>query len=255
MPPAGAAEDGRDGRGRPRPGRQTARWSTTPASAGLVQHKEEAPCQAKAGEIVLPLTSPRDQPPSLPGDDYASRAVSWATAVHEGLPGHGLQIARLLEPDVSLARGPLAFNYAGLEGWAVYAESEILPHLPLEARFLILHSRLRQAAGAFLDPGLQQGRFTREQARHFLRNRAGCSEREAGQLLWRYISWSPGQATSYFCGYIQLAALRTEVECRLGRAFDRRGYHDVLLAQGLLPLSMLRRRVLERLTLECRLAA
>ena len=154
-----------------------------------------------------------------------------------------------------LARGPLAFNSAALEGWAVYAESEISPDLPLEARLLTLHSQLRRAAGAFLDPGLQQGRFTREQATGLLLNHVGLSTKEADQALWRYTSWSPGQATSYFCGHIQLAALRTAVECRLGPAFDRRQYHDFLLSQGLLPLSLLRRWVLEQLGPERRLAA
>ena len=208
-----------------------------------------------AGEIILPLISPQARSADLPGDDYASRAVSWPVAAHEGFPGHALQIGRLLKPDISLARGPLAFNDASLEGWAAYAESEIAPDLPLEARCLMLHSKLRQAAGAFLDPGLQQGRFTLEQARRFLRDRVGLSEREAGQALWRYTSWSPGQAATYFCGDLQLAALRTAVECRLGLAFDRREYHDFLLAQGLLPLSLLRRWVLEQLGPECRLAA
>ncbi len=213
------------------------------------------------GEIVLPLISGPDQVPpvppevdkwkiDLPGDAFASRAMSWPVAVHEGFPGHALQIARLLEPDTPLARGPLAFNHAATEGWAVYAESEIFPELPLEARVLTLHSQLRRAAGAFLDPGLQQGRFTREQARRLLRHQVGLTTGEADQTLWRITSWSPGQATSYFCGQVQLAALRTAVECRLGLAFDRREYHDFLLAQGLLPLSLLRRWVLERVAPE-----
>ncbi len=202
----------------------------------------------EAGEIVLPLIS-------LPGDPYASRAMSWAVAVHEGFPGHALQIARLLEPDVSLARGPLAFNDAAQEGWAVYAEAELSPHLPLPARCLTLHSQLRRAAGAFLEPGLQQGRFTRQHAAGLLRDGVGLSAKETEQIVWRYTVWSPGQATTYFCGHIQLAALRTAVECRLGPAFDRRRYHDALLAQGLLPLSLLRRSILELLGTERRLAA
>ncbi len=64
--------------------------------------------------------------------------------------------------------------------WAVYAESEVCRDLQLEARFLALHSQLRNAAGAFFDPGLQQGRFTREQARCLLLNHVGLSAKEAG---------------------------------------------------------------------------
>ncbi len=209
----------------------------------------------EAGEIVLPLMSAEDRTTDLPGDPYASRALSWSVAAHEGLPGHALQIGRLLAPDAPLARGPLAFNYASVEGWAVYAESEISPDLPLEARFVTLHSQLRRAAGAFLDPGLQQGRFTPEQARCCLREQVGLTARETDQALWRYTVWSPGQATSYFYGHMQLAALRTAVECRLGPAFDRREYHDFLLAQGLLPLALLRRWVVEHFGTQRRLAA
>ncbi len=67
-------------------------------------------------------------------------------------------------------------------------------------------------------------------------------------MIWRTTTWSPGQAAAYyFCGHSQLAALRTAVECRLGGTFDRRRFHDLLLAQGLLPLSLLRRSVLERI--------
>ncbi len=211
--------------------------------------------RGEAGDIVLPLTSPSDRAADLPGDGYASRAVSWATAVHEGLPGHGLQIGRLLEPDVSLARGPLAFNYAALEGWAVYAETEITPHLPLEARFLARHAQLRRAVAAILDPGLQRGRFTRRQAARLLRDRVGLSAREAEQAVWRYTVWSPGQATSYFYGHIELAALRTAVEHQLGSSFDGRKYHDDLLSQGLLPLSLLRRSLLKAHSSERRAAA
>ncbi len=194
-----------------------------------------------AGELVLPA-----QTEDL-GGEYATEASSWVLAAHEGLPGHALQISRLLEPDVSLARGSLGFNLAALEGWAVYAGSELAPELPLEARFLTLHRDLRRAAVAFLDPALHHGRLSREQAHHLLETRVGLTEPIARQTLWRITVWSPGQATSYFYGHNQLASLRTAVECRLGSAFDRRRYHDFLLAQGLLPMTILRRWVLERI--------
>ncbi len=201
--------------------------------------------RGEAGELVLPAGVSGNVQASDAGA-YATEAASWAVAAHEGVPGHALQISRLLDHDVSLARGPLGFNLAALEGWAVYAGSEISPELPPAARFLTLHHDLRRAAGAFLDPALHHGRLTLGQARGFLETRVGLSEAAAGQTLWRFTVWSPGQATTYFYGHRQLAALRTAVECRLGAAFDRRRYHDVLLSQGLLPMSLLRRCVLER---------
>ena len=56
---------------------------------------------------------------------------------------------------------------------------------------------------------------------------------------------SPGQATSYFCGYTRLTELRADAERLLGDSFDRKAYHDFILAQGLLPPSLLRKAVLE----------
>jgi uncharacterized protein (DUF885 family) len=65
------------------------------------------------------------------------------------------------------------------------------------------------------------------------------------QEVQRYTFRSPGQATSYFCGYTRLMELRQETERALGPKFDRRTYHDFLLAQGLLPPSLLRKAVFE----------
>ncbi len=202
-----------------------------------------------AGELVLPAQA------EDPSGEFATEASSWVIAAHEGVPGHALQVSRLLEPDISLARGSLGFHLAPLEGWAVYAGSELAPELPLAARFLTLHCDVRRAAVAFLDPALHGGRLSVRQASRFLQTRVGLSEQTAQRILWRMTVWSPGQATSYFYGHNQLAALRTAVECRLGGAFDRRGFHDLLLAQGLLPLSQLRRSVLGKIGPERQRAA
>ncbi len=194
-----------------------------------------------AGELVLPARAEDT------GGEFATEASSWVMAVHEIVPGHALQISRLLEPDVSLARSSLGFHLAALEGWAVYSGSELAPELPLEARLLTLHRDLRRAAVAFLDPALHHGRLSVEQASRFLETRVGLNNGSARQTVWRMTAWSPGQAATYFFGHSQLAALRTAVECRLGPAFDRRRFHDRLLALGLLPLALLRQRLLEEI--------
>ena len=65
------------------------------------------------------------------------------------------------------------------------------------------------------------------------------------QEVERYSFRMPGQATSYFCGYEHLMALRTDVEMMLGPNFDRSAYHDFILSQGLLPPNLLRKAVME----------
>jgi len=198
------------------------------------------------GEFVLPL-----RVPGAPGqenlqlDDFTYDAFSWTLTAHEGRPGHELQFASLIEKGVSKARAIFAMNGVNVEGWGLYSEAEVKPYLPLDGQLGVLQSRLARAARAILDPGLQSGKVTREEATRVLREEVGLSEGLALQEVQRYTFRSPGQATAYFCGYIRLMELRAEVERVLGPKFDRRKYHDFLLAQGILPPSLLRKAVFE----------
>ena len=198
------------------------------------------------GEFVLPLRIPGQQgQKNLVLDDFTYDAFSWALTAHEGRPGHELQFAALVEKGVSKARAIFAFNSVNVEGWALYAEAEVKPYLPLDGQLAALQSRLARAARAILDPSLQKGTVTREEAMRILQEEVGLSEGMALQEVQRYTFRSPGQATAYFCGYTRLMELRAEVERVLGARFDRQKYHDFLLAQGLLPPSLLRQAVFE----------
>lgn len=198
------------------------------------------------GEFVLPLRIPgKEGQGKLALDDFTYDALSWALTAHEGRPGHELQFAALVEKGVSKARMIFSFNSVNVEGWALYAEAEVKPYLPVDAQLAALQSRLLRAARAILDPGLQSGKVTRDEAMRILREEVGLSEGMALQEVQRYTFLAPGQATSYFCGYTRLMELRTEVERRLGPKFDRQKYHDFVLAQGMLPPALLRKAVLE----------
>ncbi|HYO16663.1 MAG TPA: DUF885 domain-containing protein [Thermoanaerobaculia bacterium] len=198
------------------------------------------------GEFVLPLRIPAQEgQKTLALDDFTYDAFSWTLTAHEGRPGHELQFAALVEKGVSKARAIYAFNSVNAEGWALYAEAEVKPYLPLDGQLAALQSRLARAARAILDPGLQSGTITREEALRILREEVGLSEGMALQEVQRYTFRSPGQATAYFAGYTRLMELRAEVERILGPKFDRRKYHDFVLAQGLLPPALLRQAVME----------
>jgi hypothetical protein len=196
------------------------------------------------GEFVLPLR--------IPGagsgeeyDDFTFDAASWTLTVHEGRPGHELQFAAVVENGVSTARAIYAFNSVNVEGWALYAEAEMKPYLPLEGQLVSLQHRMLRAARAFLDPELQLGLVTPEGAGRLLQDEVVVSPAMARQEVERYTFRAPGQATSYFHGYTRWLQLRSEVEGALGPRFDRQRYHDFLLAQGLLPPDVLRKAVLE----------
>ena len=191
------------------------------------------------GEFVLPLRVPTPGPggtQTLKGfDDFTFDAASWTLTVHEGRPGHELQFASVIEKGVSMARAIFAANSVNVEGWALYAEAEMKPYEPLDGQLIALQHRLLRAARAFLDPDLQAGRVTPEGANQFLRNEVVLSEAAANSEVERYTFRAPGQATSYFYGYLRWMQMKAETEMALGAAFNRQRYHDFILAQGLLP--------------------
>jgi uncharacterized protein (DUF885 family) len=198
------------------------------------------------GEFVLPLKIPGDHgEEEVAFNDFTFAAASWTLTVHEGRPGHEMQFASIIERGVSQARIFFAFNSVNVEGWALYTEAEMKPLMPLEGQLISLQHRLLRAARAYLDPGLQLGTITREEAFRILESEVVVSHPMAQQEVERYTFRAPGQATSYFCGYSRLMELRADTERLLGDAFDRQLYHDFILAQGLLPPSILREAVME----------
>ena len=121
----------------------------------------------------------------------------------------------------------------------------MLPFMPLEGQLASLDFRLLRAARAFLDPELQMGKVTLAEATRVLMEDVVTSEAMARQETDRYTFRSPGQATSYFYGYVKLVGLRKEIEQKLGPKFSAIAFHDFILDQGLLPPALLRRAALE----------
>ena len=203
----------------------------------------------ETGVFVLPLRVPAP-PGANPGaterlDDYTYAAVSWTLAAHEGRPGHDLQFVSMVEKGISLARAQFANNSVNIEGWGLYAEAILKPYMPLDGQLISLQQRLMRAARAFLDPELQQGKITPEQARNLLMEDVVLSKTLADQEVERYTFRMPGQATSYFYGYTQLMRLRADVEKALGAPFDQQKFHDFILSQGALPPALLRKAMFD----------
>lgn len=198
------------------------------------------------GEFVLPLATPgapgqRD----LRSDDFTFDAATWTLTVHEARPGHELQFTRMIETGVSIARAVFAFNSANVEGWALYAESEMKPYLPLDGQLVSLQHRMMRAARAFLDPMVNLGQLSPEEAKRVLMDEVILSEAMAKQEVDRYTFRAPGQATSYFVGYQSMLETRQRAELALGGRLDRQRFNDFVLAQGLLPPDLRLRAVME----------
>jgi len=182
---------------------------------------------------------------TIVANDFNYDAAAWTLSVHEGRPGHELQFARMVETGVSQARALYAFNSVNVEGWALYAEAEMLPYEPVEGQLIALQHRLLRQSRAMLDPMLNLGLTDVATARRILEE-DGFSPAMVKQELDRYTYRSPGQAGSYFYGYSQLADLRVATELALGDKFDRMAFNDFIVGQGLLPVSLLGKAVREK---------
>jgi uncharacterized protein (DUF885 family) len=156
-----------------------------------------------------------------------------------------MQFSKMIENGVSTARAVFAYNSTNVEGWGLYSEWMMFPHMPAEGQLISLQHRMMRAARAFLDPELQAGKLTPAEAKRILMEDVVLSDPMATQEVDRYTFRAPGQATSYFYGYTRLLELRREIEQKLGPSFDARAFHDFILSQGLLPPAMLRKLVLE----------
>ncbi|HSQ83051.1 MAG TPA: DUF885 domain-containing protein [Casimicrobiaceae bacterium] len=198
------------------------------------------------GEFVLPLSLPAaDGKPALKFDDFTFDAAAWAMTAHEARPGHELQFASMIERGVSIARAVFAFNSVNAEGWALYSEAEMQPYEPLDGQLITLQLRLLRAVRAFIDPMLNLGILKPDAARSFLEREVVLSPALADEEVQRFTFMAPGQATSYYYGYMRLMQLRAETQVKLGRSFDRQKFNDFILSQGVLPPELMQKAVEE----------
>ncbi|KAB7763152.1 DUF885 domain-containing protein [Xanthomonas maliensis] len=221
--------------------------SAAESAAQPAPHFRPAPMignTGQQGQFVLPLGNPDAAAGSNDQyDDFNFGSAAWTLSAHEGRPGHELQFTAMVERGVSLARSLFAFNSVNVEGWALYAEAEMVPYEPLDGQLIALQFRLLRAARAMLDPMLNLGLIDRERARQVLEEQVGLSPAMTRQELDRYTVRAPGQAGSYFYGYTRILELRMRTELALGKQFDRLAFNNFLLDQGLLPPDQLAKAV------------
>jgi hypothetical protein len=193
-------------------------------------------------EFIVPTITP-DEDGNWPDSDYAFPAKMWTLSAHEARPGHEMQFTTMLRGGVSTARALFAFNSANVEGWALYAEAISKPYMPIEGQLLSLNARLLRAARIWLDPMLNLGLISAEEAKRVLMEDVVLADLSAQTEIDRYTFRSPAQATAYYYGYENLQSLRAQTELRLKDKFNQRDFHDFLLAQGLLPPEVLQKAV------------
>ena len=167
------------------------------------------------------------------------------TAYHEGSPGHHLQISIAQElTDVPTFRTQANFSVYS-EGWGLYSEKlskEMGQFKDPYLDFGRLTAEMWRAIRLVVDTGLHAKGWTQEQAEQFFFDNSAIPESAVLSEVRRYIT-TPGQATSYKIGMLKIEELRRHAETTLGDRFDIRGFHDVVLGGGALPMPLLEARV------------
>ncbi len=210
-------------------------------------HLDPPPLIGNTGEypiFVIPKLTQNPDGSWVQSDDTYI-AGSWTLTAHEARPGHELQFSSIVEEGVSIARAIFAFNSANVEGWGLYAEAIVRPYLPLEAQLISLQYRLMRAGRMFLDPMLNLGMISPEEAKQLIVDDMAIGESWAQNEVERYTYRMPGQATAYYYGYSKMQSLRLLTELKLQDRFDQRAFHDFVLGQGLLPPDILREAVFQ----------
>jgi uncharacterized protein (DUF885 family) len=164
-----------------------------------------------------------------------------ALTLHEAVPGHHLQgsIAKEME-NVPKFRNRTYISAFG-EGWGLYSE-----YLGIEAgiyetpyqNFGRLTYEMWRACRLVVDTGMHAQGWSRKEAIDYLANNTALSLHNVQTEIDRYISW-PGQALSYKIGELTIKRLRKNAESSLGEKFNLRDFHDQILKNGSMPLSML----------------
>ena len=158
---------------------------------------------------------------------------------HEGIPGHFLQISisNGLANEIRREHGDGVF----IEGWALYTE-EMLMRTGLypegsAAQGQILRLSRYRAARIGVDVNLHTGRWSFEEAvKYFME--AGGLDRESAEGEAAGAAASPSQKITYMVGKWQIMRLLGRYRDREGSRFTVGAFHDALLANGSLPLSV-----------------
>lgn len=185
---------------------------------------------------------------SRPGAFYAGTTTDQpyyqmpSLSYHEAVPGHHTQIALSMEQQgVPSFRKLLRFT-AFVEGWALYAERLAFElgwydNDPYGNLGRLQYEALR-AARLVMDTGIHSMGWSFDQATQFNDDNVGWLTPASQGAAARY-SISPGQATAYMIGMLQILDARQRAMDALGPNFDLKSFHRAVLTSGAIPLALL----------------
>lgn len=169
-----------------------------------------------------------------------------STFLHEAIPGHHYQIS-LTQENTSLPKfrrfdtGETAY----VEGWALYCESlgkELGLYADPYQHMGALGDEMHRAVRLVVDVAIHTKGMTREQAIKYMMDNEAIDEQGATAEIERYMA-IPGQALSYKIGALKIRELRTRCEQKLGNKFNLSDFHDQVLKDGAMPLSVFENKI------------
>lgn len=162
-------------------------------------------------------------------------------SIHEAVPGHHLQFALAQDLDHLPAFRRYLYVTAFGEGWGLYTE-RLADEMGLYSddlfKFGMVSFDAWRACRLVVDTGMHHYGWTRQQAIDFMMANSASSLANVVNEVDRYIAW-PGQALAYMCGRLEIDSLKRQAKERLGDRFDIRDFHDAVLGNGSVPLSVL----------------
>ena len=165
--------------------------------------------------------------------------------LHEAIPGHHYQVS-LQQENTEIPKF-MRFGWFGAygEGWAHYCET-LGPEFGLYTdpyqKMGYLSDQMLRAVRLVVDTGIHTGKMTREEAIKYYLSNISDSEEGATAAIERYMA-IPGQALGYKIGSLKILELRAKYQKQLGNKFNLAKFHDEILNQGCLPLSVLERKM------------
>jgi len=200
-------------------------------SAAATHYQTGTPDGKRPGRVVVATSNFAER--SLIDDE--------ATAYHEGIPGHHMQlsVAQQLTSLPNFRRH--GGNSGFIEGWALYAEQlgkEVGFYQDPVSDYGRLASEMFRAERLVVDTGIHAEGWSRDQVVQFFHEHPVVDEPSIQSETDRYISW-PGQALAYKLGQLRFRELRARAQKELGSKFDIRAFHDEMLNGGVLPLDLL----------------
>lgn len=200
-------------------------------SAAGAFYEDPAEDGSRPGRFYVSLYNMNDEP------KYQMEALCY----HEGIPGHHMQIALAQELKSVPKFRRHGGNTAYVEGWALYSEKipkEVGLYQDPYSDFGRLSMEIFRAARLVVDAGIHYKHWSRQQAIDYMLQNTANAPGDCKAEIERYFLW-PGQATGYKIGMLKILQLRAKAQAALGDKFDIRQFHDVVLMNGAVPLTVL----------------